>query len=116
MVKDFLLLVRISKLAYKVWIITACDKSGNGIAWNISFDWQGPGWYRFVDAAGTMMPTQAVAQNHCGGHGTGWLNGSYPGISDGIVSRQVCFNIGKVTHPKYYKHFKEAAQESHLGR
>ena len=63
-----------------------------------------------------MMPTQAVAQNHCGGHGTGWLNGAYPGISDGIVSRQVCFNIGKVIHPKYYKHFKESAQESHLGR
>ncbi|XP_066022016.1 deleted in malignant brain tumors 1 protein-like isoform X2 [Pocillopora verrucosa] len=50
------------------------------------------GWYRFGGAAGTEMPTSCVGQNRCGTHAPGWLNGSHPRATDGIVRAKVCFH------------------------
>ena len=43
------------------------------------------GWYRFVGAAGTKMPTTRVPAYRCGTHWSGWLNGSHPTVEDGEV-------------------------------
>ena len=50
------------------------------------------GWYRFGGAAGTEMPTSCVGKNRCGTHAPGWLNGSHPRATDGIVRAKVCFH------------------------
>ena len=50
------------------------------------------GWYRFGGAAGTEMPTSCVGQYRCGTRSPGWLNGSHPRETDGIVRAKVCFH------------------------
>ena len=50
------------------------------------------GWYRFVGAAGTKMPTTRVPAYRCGAVWSGWLNGAHPTVEDGEVSRRVCFS------------------------
>ena len=50
------------------------------------------GWYRFVGAAGTNMPTTRVPAYKCGTDWSGWLNGAHPTVEDGEVKRTVCFN------------------------
>uniref|UniRef100_UPI00358E931F oncoprotein-induced transcript 3 protein isoform X2 n=1 Tax=Myxine glutinosa TaxID=7769 RepID=UPI00358E931F len=47
-------------------------------------------WYRFVDLAGDVMPTFCVEPTHCGTHAPIWLNGSHPGLSDGVVEVPAC--------------------------
>ena len=56
-------------------------------------DYQLPeGWYRFVGAAGTKMPTTRVPAFRCGTDWSGWLDGAHPTVEDGEVSRMVCFS------------------------
>jgi len=55
-------------------------------------DTLGPGWFRFLGAAGTKMATTCVPTHHCGTDSTGWLNGAHPTVAEGQVTRQVCFN------------------------
>ena len=50
------------------------------------------GWYRFVGAAGTKMPTTRVSAYRCGTNWSGWLNGAHPTLEDGEVYRTVCFS------------------------
>ena len=50
------------------------------------------GWYRFVGAAGTKMPTTRVPAFRCGTDWSGWLAGSHPTMEDGEVLRMVCFS------------------------
>ena len=50
------------------------------------------GWYRFVGAAGTKMPTTRVPAYRCGTDWSGWLDGPHPTVDDGAVSRKVCFS------------------------
>ena len=50
------------------------------------------GWYRFVGAAGTKMPTTRVPAYRCGTDWSGWLEGSHPTVEDGEVPRTVCFS------------------------
>ena len=49
-------------------------------------------WYRFVGAAGTIMPTTRVPAFRCGTKHSGWLNGAHPTVKDREVTRQVCFS------------------------
>eukprot|EP00795_Rhopilema_esculentum_P001208 gene1208-15574_t len=53
------------------------------------------GWYRFMGAAGTTMYTSCPegygVKFRCKTHAGGWLSGSHPSTSDGIVDRTVCF-------------------------
>ena len=50
-----------------------------------------PGWYRFQGAAGDRMADKCVPVNHCGTHYPGWLNGIHPTVSEGVVTRRVCY-------------------------
>ena len=50
------------------------------------------GWYRFVGAAGTRMPTTRVEAFSCGTDWSGWLDGANPTVEDGEVKRKVCFS------------------------
>ena len=58
------------------------------------------GWYRFVGAAGTKMPTTRVTAFRCGAAFSGWLAGFRPTVEDGKVQRKVCFGY-KYTGCKY---------------
>ena len=50
------------------------------------------GWYRFVGAAGTKMPTTRVKAFRGGTDWPGWLDGAHPTVEDGEVQRTVCFS------------------------
>ena len=50
------------------------------------------GWYRFVGAAGTKMPTTRVPAFRCGTDRPGWLDKAHPAVEDGEVSGTVCFS------------------------
>ena len=50
------------------------------------------GWYRFVGAAGTKMPTTFVAPFRCGTACSGWLHGTHPTVERGEVYREVYFS------------------------
>ena len=50
------------------------------------------GWYRFVGAAGTKMPTTRVPAYRCGTDWSGWLDGVPPTVEDGEVRKVVCFS------------------------
>ena len=50
------------------------------------------GWYRFMGAAGTKMPTKRVPAFRCGTTWSGWLTTAHPTIEDGEVKRVVCFS------------------------
>ena len=49
------------------------------------------GWYRFQAAAGDRMPDKCVLKYRCGSEGRVWLNGSHPTVTDGVVTRTVCY-------------------------
>ena len=50
------------------------------------------GWYRFVGAAGTKMPTTRVPAYRCNTDWSGWLDGPHSTVEDGEVPRMVCFS------------------------
>ena len=58
------------------------------------------GWYRFQGAAGDRMADKCVPAYHCGTQYPGWLNGTHPTVSEGVVTRRVCY-----PHNHYYKYW-----------
>ena len=50
------------------------------------------GWYRFVGAAGTKMPTTRVPAYRCSTKWSGWLDDAHPTVEDGEIRRTVCFS------------------------
>ena len=50
------------------------------------------GWYRFVGAAGTKMPTTRVPAYRCSTVWSGWLDDAHPTVEDGEIQRTVCFS------------------------
>ena len=50
------------------------------------------GWYRFMGAAGTKMPSQVVPISRCWTDATGWLSDSHPTVNQGALRRRVCFH------------------------
>ena len=50
------------------------------------------GWYRFVGAAGTKMPTTRVSAYRCGTDRSGWLDDAHPTVEDVEVQKNVCFS------------------------
>ncbi|KAI8516358.1 Oncoprotein-induced transcript 3 protein [Branchiostoma belcheri] len=48
-------------------------------------------WYRFMEPAGTVMPTEAPPIHfRCGADFPMWMVGSHPTLADSVVSRQAC--------------------------
>ena len=67
---------------------TNCDSSEK------LFD--GMSWVRLVEPAGVKLPTSPPTKSLanqliCGTHAVAWMDGLHPAVSDGIVSRQICF-------------------------
>eukprot|EP01044_Picomonas_judraskeda_P018402 COSAG03_NODE_3645_length_1900_cov_1.466408_2_plen_194_part_01 len=68
-------------------------------------------WYRIAGDAGTMISTTAPGFYHCGSRVGGWLSGCplqdstpccnatgrFPAVSDGVVQRVICFDVGRGT-------------------
>ena len=52
------------------------------------------GWYRFGGGAGTQMTTSCMSVDYCDTDYGGYLTGSHPSVSEGIVTRTVCFRCG----------------------
>ncbi|XP_020618027.1 uncharacterized protein LOC110055930 isoform X3 [Orbicella faveolata] len=50
------------------------------------------GWYRFQGLAGKQMPDACVPKQRCGTHAPGWLRGGHPTVTEGAVTRKVCFH------------------------
>ena len=50
------------------------------------------GWYRFQGAAGDRMPDKCVLKYRCGTGHPVWLNGTHPAVTDGVVTRAVCYS------------------------
>ena len=50
------------------------------------------GWYRFHGAAGDRMPDKCVLEYRCGAKRPAWLNGSHPTVTEGVVTRTVCYS------------------------
>ena len=50
------------------------------------------GWYRFQGAAGDRMPDKCVLQYRCGAYAPGWLDGIHPTVTEGVVTRKVCYH------------------------
>ena len=60
-----------------------CDYKCN---YYTSLDWKGPGWYRVVDPAGSMLAESAegIDEYHCGTQGAAWLRqGTHSDIENG---------------------------------
>ncbi|CAB3980004.1 Hypothetical predicted protein [Paramuricea clavata] len=55
-------------------------------------------WYRFGGDAGTQLSTTCVPRGSginnlkCSTQAISWLNGAHPSVSDGKVTREVCFS------------------------
>ena len=52
----------------------------------------GPGWFRFQGDAGSMMTTSCPPRWKCNTAAPGWLRDTHPEVTDGNVTRQVCFS------------------------
>ena len=63
------------------------------------------GWYRFVEAARTKMPTTRVPAFRCYTDSPGRLVGTDPTMGDGKVHRTVCF-INRDNGCKYSEKYK----------
>ena len=50
------------------------------------------GWYRFQGAAGDRIPDKCVLKYRCGTTYPGLLNGTHPTITEGVVTRTVCYS------------------------
>ncbi|XP_060703047.1 uncharacterized protein LOC132829704 [Hemiscyllium ocellatum] len=50
------------------------------------------GWYRFNSSDEWMIPENAIPIDHCCTRSTGWLNGRHPSVSEGEVTRTICFS------------------------
>lgn len=63
-----------------IWHPKSCDKA------------MAVGWYRFMGAAGTRMPTTPPPIYSAGTHAPGWMSGGpLPTVADGIVARTTCY-------------------------
>ncbi|XP_072894692.1 uncharacterized protein [Hemitrygon akajei] len=55
------------------------------------------GWYRFHSSGGWTMPETVFPEDRCSGVIPGWLNGSHPNVTEGEVTRTVCFTWNEDT-------------------
>jgi hypothetical protein len=65
-----------------------CDRTNSS---DVDPQWQGLGWYRLMEPAGTMLPEYPPAVQSCGTEKPGWMIGEHPALVDGVVDRVVCF-------------------------
>ena len=66
-----------------------CDIGGYSYT---SLSWNGPGWYKFANPAGTKIPTSPPPKNRCGTHATGWMAEPHPKAVGQTKKVKFCFN------------------------
>ncbi|XP_048580273.1 uncharacterized protein LOC5514016 isoform X2 [Nematostella vectensis] len=50
-------------------------------------------WYQFTGKAGYYhFPGHVVPEGRCGATASGWMSGTHPSVSEGVVKRTVCFH------------------------
>ena len=59
-----------------------------------STGWQGPGYYRMLSPAGTMLPESSPGSGRCGTGGSGWLQEEHPREVGVEETMTVCFAVG----------------------
>ena len=76
-----------------------CDHS-NAHTWpsTMSPDWKGPGWYRFMGAAGTRMSQEFPGFSRAGTYAPGWLSQEPPSIPGEQKGITVCFDPYEQCH------------------
>ncbi|XP_048583019.1 MAM and LDL-receptor class A domain-containing protein 1 isoform X2 [Nematostella vectensis] len=78
--------------------LSSADRSMTYVSGSLKCDSKSSGaivdglWYRFVGAAGNMMPNSCVPTHRCNTHAPGWLQGDHPSVEDNAVARKVCFH------------------------
>ena len=78
--------------------------------------WEGPGWYRLQEPAGTKIPQNPTSAFRCGTRATGWMDGDLPKKAGQTNDVKFCFSwdgntckwsaFGKVTNCGKYFVFK----------
>ena len=76
----------------KTWVIFKEKSSHHTPEDDESCDRELKGWYRFVGAAGTKMPTTPVGPFRCGAANSGWLHDTHPTVEDSEVPKDVYFS------------------------
>jgi hypothetical protein len=66
-----------------------CDRNNSS---KVDPQWQGLGWYRLMDAAGTQIPNDPPEYHACGTAAPGWMVEDHPAIIDGVVGATICFS------------------------
>jgi hypothetical protein len=56
--------------------------------------WEGPGWYKFANPAGTKMATTAPPFNRCGAYRTGYMVDEHPTEVGQTKQVKFCFSWG----------------------
>ncbi|XP_068679572.1 uncharacterized protein [Montipora foliosa] len=64
------------------------------------------GWYRFLFFASMATNYYSGSTRYCDTWGRGWLTGSHPTVSDGIVNRKVCFAHSSSSRCPYSTYIK----------
>merc|ERR1719222_299659 len=85
---------------------------------NNSPSWEGTGWYRLQEPAGTKIPQNPTSESKCGTDATGWMNGELPKKAGQTNDVKFCFSwqgnnckwsaFGKVTNCGKFFVFKLA--------
>ena len=74
-------------------VLNEADRAQGNAIEDYNEDWDlVTGWYRFEGAAGDRMPDKCVLVYRCGTLYPGWLNGSHPTVTEGVVTRAVCYS------------------------
>ena len=54
-------------------------------------DWKGPGWYRLLPPAWTVIPESSPGEHHYGVWFTGWVRGQHPVRPGQVSNTTICF-------------------------
>ena len=54
-------------------------------------DWEGSGWYRFLEPAGLYIPEVSPGLNHCKTYRPGWMNDEHPAVNGITKQVKICF-------------------------
>ena len=74
-------------------VLSEADRAqGNAVRDSKEDDGLVTGWYRFQGAAGNRMADKCVLAFRCGTVSPGWLNGTHPTVTEGVVTRTVCYS------------------------
>ena len=76
-------------------VLSDADRAQGNVLPNQLCDWNlETGWYRFQGAAGDRMLDKCVFRlmPRCVIYAPSWLNDPHPTVTDGVVTRKVCYH------------------------